>query len=107
MTPAASQTMEAVARRLRMLRMVLNGNQAEVARTLQISTDAWNKYETGTNRLPIHVLADFVSVYGTGADWILAGKLMSLDKAVIARLVKAFPNDPYVVAGLAAPPERK
>jgi DNA-binding XRE family transcriptional regulator len=104
MTAAASQTTEAVARRLRMLRMVLSANQAEVARTLGVSTDAWNKYESGTNRLPVNVLSDFVSIYGTGADWILAGKLMSLDKPVMARLIKAFPNDPDVVAGLSEPP---
>lgn len=78
-----------MARRLRQLREVLEGNQAEVARNAGVSPSTWNRYEKGERDIDPSALAEFCLYYGVSADWVLLGDLLSLPKQVLVHLVAA------------------
>jgi transcriptional regulator with XRE-family HTH domain len=82
----------AMARRLRQLREVLEGNQAEVARNAGVSPSTWNRYEKGERDIDPSALAEFCLFYGVSADWVLLGDLLSLPKQVLVHLVAANPD---------------
>lgn len=81
-----------MAQRLRMVREVLEANQAEVARNVGVSSVAWNRYEKGARDIDPGALASFCRFYGVSADWVLLGELLSLSKPILAALVAANPD---------------
>lgn len=88
----ATERRALMARRLRQIRQVLEGNQAEVARNVGVSVHAWNRYELGARDIPLDALAAFCRFYAVSADWVLMGDLLSLPKHVLAALVAANPD---------------
>jgi transcriptional regulator with XRE-family HTH domain len=87
--PVAPESTEAVAERLKVLRLALGLDQAEIARRAGISASAWNNAETGDNRIGISNAIKLRTAFNIGLDYVFCGDLRVLPAELqreIARL---------------------
>ncbi len=82
-------TIPLIARRLRVLREAVAGNQAEFCRRVGISQTAWNNYERGRARLSINAATKIREALKIPTDWIYFGDTVVLEAVTPRQTVEA------------------
>lgn len=87
---------EAIRQRVELLRAALvggySGSQAEMARRLGFSTNRWNNYESGSQRITIIAVMKLVNAFpGVTMDWIYRGSPSGMSKEIWDRIQAAEP----------------
>jgi transcriptional regulator with XRE-family HTH domain len=72
-TPDALKYRKLLAERLRITRLLVEPKQAEAARKIGITQNAWFRYESGDRRMNLYALAMFCIAYDVHMDWLLLG----------------------------------
>ncbi len=82
-------TIAEMAKRARLLRMVVASSQAELARSLGITPKAWNNYECGYSRINLDMGLVLCDRYGVSLDWLYRGQEAQLAGGFVSRLREA------------------
>ncbi len=90
--PSATAARAEMALRLRRIREIVEANQAEVARAVDVTAATWNNYELGKRDIDPLVLAKFCRRYDVSSDWIVLGDISALSSPYLAAMVSAHPD---------------
>ncbi len=82
-------TIDEMAKRALLLRMVIASSQAELARSLGITPKAWNNYECGYSRINLDMGLILCDRYGVSLDWLYRGQEAQLAGGFVSRLREA------------------
>ena len=85
----SEESREAIAARLRELRLALGYNQTEFARRIGVSLNSWNNWEKSVSRPKITEACQMARVLGVTLDWIYRAEEASLPKVIIKAFKKA------------------
>jgi len=72
------RTVDAVARRLRVLRKALGLQQAQIADRADIKRNAYNQYDKGGRALTLAPALKLCETFGVTLDWLFRGDLTGL-----------------------------
>jgi transcriptional regulator with XRE-family HTH domain len=72
---ANPQSVDAIARRLYLLRRSLGYSQLVMSQLLGQARSTWAQYETGANRINIDQALKLCAVIGVSLDWIYNGRM--------------------------------
>ena len=85
-----TESLEAVALRLRAARMALDKSQREVCRNVNVQSNTWNQWEKGAYTPDVFAMGRFADLYGISLDWIYRGRPDSLPANRIEAVVNQF-----------------
>ena len=83
----------AIGRRIRAFRLKSNLTQAQLAESLDVSTNFISEVETGKKNISIDTLCRLCQQYQLSADFILFGKESSADSFLLGRLTSLSNRD--------------
>lgn len=83
----------AIGRRIRAFRLKNNLTQAQLAESLDVSTNFISEVETGKKNISIDTLCRLCQQYQLSADFILFGKESSADSFLLGRLTSLSNRD--------------
>lgn len=86
-TPQVRQEdVEAIAERLRLLRLALGKSQAEMCRALNLSPGAWNNFERAVGRIRVDTAIQLVHAHRVTLDWIYVGDRSGMPSALMEKI---------------------
>lgn len=86
-------SLDAIGRRLRLLRLAYNMNQRSWAALIEVEPPRWNNYERGRKRIVVDLAMDLRKRFGVPLDWVYAGEESSLSVDLAKRLRAAQDRD--------------
>jgi len=73
---------EAVARRLRLLRLVSGLNSTDYAQRAEIGIQAWSNYESGRRRISVDAALRLLATYHVTLDYVYIGEVAGLPRTL-------------------------
>lgn len=86
--PSDGRSKTAIGRRLELTRRAVGLSQSEFAQRADLAKNAYNQYETGTNRPQLEAAIKLVDAYRLTLDWIYLGDPSGL-RFDLAEAIKA------------------
>lgn len=81
-------SLEAIAHRLKLLRIALEVSQVQVCRATNISPTAWSNYECGLRRISLDNALAVKKQFGVGLDFIYWGDPAGLEQQLYRLLTR-------------------
>jgi transcriptional regulator with XRE-family HTH domain len=78
-----------IGRRLDALHAALGVSQADVCRTIGLSSGRYSQYVSGKRKLTLEVATSLVSAYGVTLDWLFLGDASALPQHLHKKLQRA------------------
>lgn len=89
LSAAASAMARDQAARLRRLRRLATGYQADAAEAAGVSKDAWSRMELGQARMDAVALGRFALSYDVPAEYVITGRIAGFRDELLRRVVAA------------------
>lgn len=87
--PESPYSVNAIARRLTLLRKGLGFSQAEMGRYAGISGNAWSNYEQGIRRIDLNAALELENTLSVPQEWVYRGVTVRLTDDVKVALINA------------------
>ncbi len=90
--PSISEAMAATGRYLKWAREIVEPNQAECARIMDIGQSVWNKWEKGTRAPDPYKMIEFCARFRVTMDYIYRGRLQGVNPELALHLAALHPE---------------